>query len=161
MNNVFLGIGTNIGNREKNLKYAIISINKFIGTILKTSCIYETEPWGFNTEDQFLNMVIEVETNLSPSALLLMINRIETLLGRNRNEKKYVSRAIDIDILLYKDQIINDGNLEIPHPLMHKRKFVMVPLNEIASDFEHPVFKKSIASLLNVCNDKSRVKLFK
>ncbi len=161
MNNVFLGIGTNIGNREENIRYALTRINEFIGKVLKTSCIYETEPWGFTAENQFLNMAIEVETILSPSDLLVMINRIETFLGRNRMERKYVSRTIDIDILLYKDQIINDRNLEVPHPLMHKRKFVLVPLNEIASGFEHPVFKRSIAYLLEACKDTSRVKHFK
>ena len=161
MNNVFLGIGTNAGNREENLKSAVNGINERIGTVIKSSSVYETEPWGFMTDDQFLNMVVKVETELSPSSLLPEINKIETLLGRIRNEKQYASRIIDIDILFYESLIIDESSLKIPHPLMHKRRFVLVPLCEIAPEMIHPVLKMSCTSLLESCKDESKVKLFR
>jgi 2-amino-4-hydroxy-6-hydroxymethyldihydropteridine diphosphokinase len=155
MKKVFLGLGTNMGNRAENLSKAVKSIEIEIGRVLKASSVYETEPWGFHSEEQFLNMVVGVETELTPSALMTKILFIETLLGRERGKKQYVSRVIDIDILLYEDQIIQEKNLIIPHPLMHERRFVLEPLFEIETDLVHPVFGKSIKELLNVCNDKS------
>ncbi len=157
---VFLGIGTNLGNRENNLEQAIARIEEYIGRILKSSSIYETEPWGFQPKDEFLNMVVKVETTLTPSGLLGRILMIESLLGRVRGQKQYISRLIDIDILLYVDLIVNEESLKIPHPLLHERKFVLVPLCEIASEMIHPVLKKSIADLLEICEDKSEVKKY-
>jgi 2-amino-4-hydroxy-6-hydroxymethyldihydropteridine diphosphokinase len=157
---VFLGIGTNLGDRASNLKEAFSSIEEHIGPVLKSSSVYETEPWGFQAEDQFLNMVLKVETKLSPSGLLGRILMIETLLGRVRTEKLYSSRVIDIDILLYDNLIVNEEALQIPHPKMHERKFVLVPLNEIAADTIHSVLKKTISSLLKKCKDKSKVRKF-
>ena len=161
MNIVFLGIGTNSGNREENLKNAVDGIKERIGSVIKSSSVYETEPWGFMTDDQFLNMVVEVETELSPLSLLPEINNTETLLGRIRDKKQYVSRIIDIDILFYEDLIIDECSLKIPHPLMHKRRFVLVPLCEIAPEMIHPVLKMSCTSLLESCKDESKVKLFR
>jgi 2-amino-4-hydroxy-6-hydroxymethyldihydropteridine diphosphokinase len=158
---VFLGIGTNLGNRESNLEQAIARIEEYIGRILKSSSIYETEPWGFQAKDEFLNMVVKVETTLTPSGLLGKILMIESLLGRVRGQKRYTSRLIDIDILLYVDLIVNEESLKIPHPLFHERKFVLVPLCEIASEMIHPVLKKSIADLLEICKDTSNVKRYK
>lgn len=157
MKKVFLGIGTNLGERETNLKEAVTAIGKNIGTVLKCSSLYETEPWGFKSENQFLNIVVEAETKLTPSGVLGAILMIEAFLGRTRSEKQYSSRLIDIDILLYEDIVIDEVSLKIPHPLMHKRKFVLVPLNEIAPDLIHPVLKKNIATLLKLCEDKSAV----
>ena len=158
MNIVFLGIGTNLGNRENNLKDAIAKIEECIGKVVGSSSIYETEPWGFHTEDEFLNMVVKVETDLSPSGLLGRILMIESLLGRLREGRQYSSRVIDIDILLYDDLIIDEKSLKIPHPLMHERRFVLVPLCEIGAEMIHPVLKKSFSSLLELCQDKSKVK---
>src|SRR5664280_907679 len=128
MKNVFLGIGTNLGDRENNLEDALAQIEKFIGQILMTSSVYETEAWGFYTKDMFLNMVVKVETLLNPNELLENTQMIESLLGRVRGKKRYVSRLIDIDILFYADLHLVNENLKIPHPLLHKRKFVLVPL---------------------------------
>jgi 2-amino-4-hydroxy-6-hydroxymethyldihydropteridine diphosphokinase len=154
---VFLGIGTNLGNRERNLRRAVARIEKIIGRVLNSSSVYETEPWGFRAEADFLNIVVKVETQLAPSGLLGRILMIESMLGRIRGEKQYESRVIDIDILLYEDMIIDEESLKIPHPLMQKRKFVLVPLCEIAPELVHPLFKKSIRCLLEECADKSSI----
>jgi len=161
MKKVFLGIGTNLGERETNLKEAVTAIGKNIGTVLKCSSLYETEPWGFKSENQFLNIVVEAETKLTPSGVLGAILMIEAFMGRTRSEKQYSSRVIDIDILLYEDIVIDEISLKIPHPLMHKRRFVLVPLCEIAAKEVHPVLKKRIASLLEMCEDKSKVRKYK
>jgi 2-amino-4-hydroxy-6-hydroxymethyldihydropteridine diphosphokinase len=158
MKKVFLGIGTNLGNRESNLKEAVARIEEYIGKVTRSSSVYETEPWGFQAEDEFLNMVVKVETKLTPSGLLGRILMIESLLGRVRSEKQYSSRVIDIDILLYEDLVIDEENLKIPHPLLHERKFVLVPLCEIEPELVHPVLNKSVATLLESCLDKSKVK---
>jgi 2-amino-4-hydroxy-6-hydroxymethyldihydropteridine diphosphokinase len=161
MKKVFLGIGTNLGERERNLEETVTKIKESIGPVLNMSSVYETEPWGFVTENQFLNMVVEVETKLTPSGVLGAILMIEAFLGRIRGGKQYSSRVIDIDILLYEDSVVDQVSLKIPHPLMVKRRFVMVPMCEIAPDLEHPVLKKSIASLLESCEDKSKIGKFK
>jgi len=161
MNNVFLGIGSNLGNRKANIKEAVTRIEENIGPVIESSSLFETESWGFIAKNDFLNMIVKVETDLGPPELLNRILSIELILGRVRDNTKYISRLIDIDLLLYDDKIINEDNLKVPHPLMHERMFVLVPLNEIASDFEHPVFKKSIASLLKACKDNSNVKMFR
>jgi len=160
MNNVILGIGTNIGDRERNLKEAISAIKANIGNILRSSSVYETEPWGFNAEVQFLNMVIETETKLSASGVLGAILMIEAMLGRMRGEKQYSSREMDIDILLYGDEIINEESLKIPHPRMHERRFVLVPLCEIIPDRVHPVKKIPFKLLLDTCTDTGIVKKY-
>ena len=158
MHKVFLGLGTNMGDRDANLREAISRVGEHIGPIRKTSSLFETEPWGFDTSNKFLNMVAEVETWLTPSGVLGAILMIEAQLGRIRGEKQYSSRVIDIDILFYDDLILDEITLKIPHPLMHKRNFVLVPLNEIAPDLIHPVLKKSVGSLLNCCEDLSEVR---
>ena len=154
---VFLGIGTNLGNRESNLKEVVKEIEEHIGQVLQTSSVYETAPWGFTAENDFLNMVLKVETVNSPSGLLKRVLMIESMLGRIRNEEQYTSRIIDIDILLYGDQVIDEKNLRIPHPLMHERNFVLVPLCEIAPELVHPVKGKSIRVLLEDCIDKTKI----
>jgi 2-amino-4-hydroxy-6-hydroxymethyldihydropteridine diphosphokinase len=157
---VFLGIGTNLGNREFNLEQAIARIEEFIGPVLMSSSIYETEPWGFQAEDKFLNLVVKAETKLTPSGLLGRILMIESLMGRVRGPNRYSSRLIDIDILVYEEMIIDQESLKIPHPLLQERRFVLVPLCEIASEMIHPVLKKSYAELLKICEDKNEVKKF-
>jgi 2-amino-4-hydroxy-6-hydroxymethyldihydropteridine diphosphokinase len=157
---VFLGIGTNLGNRKNNLEHAVARIKEYIGAVLNSSSVYETEPWGFQADDKFLNMVVKVDTELTPSGLLGRILMIESLLGRQRGSERYSSRVIDIDILFYEDMIVDEESLKIPHPLLARRRFVLVPLCELASDMVHPVLKKSITDLLELCDDKSEVKRY-
>lgn len=154
---VFLGIGTNLGSRERNLSEALAMISENIGKIVKSSSVYESEPWGFKSDDKFLNMVVKVETPLSASGLLGRILMDEVLLGRIRAGKQYSSRKIDVDILFYDDLILDEESLRIPHPRLHERKFVLIPLCEIAPEFVHPVLKKSVTELLEMCEDKSKV----
>ena len=157
MKPVFLGIGTNLGEREENLGKAIKLIEEHIGNITEESSVYETEPWGFKSETSFFNMVIKVETNLTPSGLLGRILMIEAMMGRLREGQGYKSRIIDIDILFFGSRIFENKILKIPHPRIQERRFVLVPLSEIAGDLIHPVFKKSIQELLQECKDKSKV----
>lgn len=158
MKRVFLGIGTNLGDRESNLEQAIEKTDKFIGPVIRASSVYETEPWGFTSENQFLNMVVEVKTDLNPSGILRRLLMIESMLGRLRESKQYSSRIIDIDILLYDNQKLETASLTIPHPKMHERIFVLAPLCEIAPEVIHPVFLKSIKTLLEECPDRCKVK---
>ena len=159
MKKVFLGLGSNLGNREAILSEAIKMIGESLGKIISSSSIYETEPWGFKSDYKFLNMVLSIETELSPSGLIGRILMIESQLGRIRCESQNSSRKIDIDILLYDNGIIEEHTLKIPHPRMHERKFVLVPLCEIAPEIMHPVLKKTMAELLKACKDKCKVKI--
>ena len=129
---VFLGLGSNLGDREENIQKAISLIGERVGTVLRQSSLIETEPWGFESENKFLNGVILCETTLSPRQLLKATQRIERELGRKKHiSHLYKDRSIDIDILLYDDLVVDEPDLKIPHPLMHQRDFVMIPLNEI------------------------------
>jgi 2-amino-4-hydroxy-6-hydroxymethyldihydropteridine diphosphokinase len=153
----FIGIGSNLGDRRNNLESAISRIGEETGIIKGISSLYETEPWGFETENYFLNMVVKVNTPLEPKELLESLLVIEKDMGRIRNNKDYSSRIIDLDILFYEDFIIAEGGLTIPHPHIHNRRFVLVPMAEIAPGFVHPVLNKTIISLLGLCHDNSRV----
>ena len=157
MPEVYLILGSNIGDRKNYLEQAISMINEAIGKIQAKSSLYETVPWGFDDKNNFLNQVIKVETSLQPENLLKEILQIEKIIGRIRTGEKYSSRVIDIDILFYEKKIIHSENLVIPHPLMHERKFVLVPLAEISGQFIHPVFNKTIQILLNECKDELNV----
>ncbi|TFG42847.1 MAG: 2-amino-4-hydroxy-6-hydroxymethyldihydropteridine diphosphokinase [Bacteroidia bacterium] len=156
---VFLGLGTNLGDREENLNKAISMIGEMAGEVISCSSVYETEPWGFQSENEFLNAVIKVRTHLKPSGLLGRILMIEAQLGRLREREgtEYKSRIIDIDILLYGGEIIYKESLQIPHPRIPDRKFALVPLCEIAPEMVHPVLKKTMTELLEECKDESKV----
>lgn len=160
MHEIFLLIGGNLGNRLLNISKAIVSINKQIGKITQRSGIYETEPWGFDHEKPFYNMVVVCESALTPREVLSSIHSIEHKLGRVRNLKGYEGRIIDIDILFYNHLIMKEPDLIIPHPELHKRLFTLIPLMEINAGFIHPAFNKSIKSLYEDCPDnKSVVKI--
>jgi 2-amino-4-hydroxy-6-hydroxymethyldihydropteridine diphosphokinase len=156
-----LGLGTNLGDREGYLDKALEIIRESVGMISSRSSIYETEPWGFQSENNFLNMVIKVHTRHKPNGLLKKIQYIEERLGRIRDDRHYISRTIDIDILLYSNLIIDKPDLTIPHPLIQDRRFVLVPLCDIAPKMIHPVLNKTFADLLQDCEDRREVKKFK
>lgn len=146
-----------MGKRQENLAMAYNYVDQQCGRVINASSIYETEAWGKNDQPSFLNQVLEIQTNLTPRQLLKKILLIEKQIGRVR-EEKYGPRIIDIDILLFNDDIHNYPSLKIPHPELPNRRFVLVPLAEIAPEFIHPVFKKTITELLAVCPDKLTVK---
>ena len=155
MSETYLLLGGNIGDTKAILNDAIKLIESLCGIVLKRSSVYKSEAWGFKSEQAFLNQVILIQTKLSPEVLLQTILSIEQQLGRLRNTNEgYSSRLIDIDILFYDNLIINKESLTIPHPLLHKRRFTLLPLNQIAKDYMHPIFIKSINELLLECNDK-------
>ena len=159
MEKVFIGLGGNIGNVQATFDIAIEKINKTIGQIIKASSRYETEPWGNKKQDYFLNQIICAETNLNPDELLKKILDIENLLGRKRKKNNQSApRTIDIDILFYGDKIINTDNLIVPHPRLHQRNFVLMPLMEIAPGLIHPSFNKKIKDLMKSNTDTSIVR---
>ena len=158
MNKAYLLTGGNIGDRQENLAIAYESIGRNCGDIISTSSIYETAAWGKKDQSSFLNQALEIQTKLNPRRLLKEILRIEKQVGRVRKEK-YGPRIIDIDILLFNDEIHDYPSLKIPHPELQNRRFVLVPLAEIAPGVTHPVLKKTITELLAVCPDTLEVSL--
>ena len=133
MHKIYLGLGSNLGNRKENLAYAIRFIGERVGKVVRVSSFIETEPWGFESENTFVNAVILCETDLTPRQLLGATQKIEREMGRQKKSTDggYSDRCIDIDILLYDDLRVDEPDLQIPHPLMLKRDFVMIPLREI------------------------------
>lgn len=145
----YLALGTNIGNKRRNMITAAALLAERVGDVLALSGFYETEPWGFQSENTFLNAALQLETALSPLELLKATQEIEIKMGRTQKSNgAYHDRIIDIDILLYDDLVLQTPELTLPHPLMHERLFVMEPLAEIAPNVIHPVFKKPVISLL-------------
>ena len=149
MSIVYLGLGSNLGNKEANLNNAISLLSTKVGRILRQSSFYVSKAWGYVSENDFLNAVVLIETDLSPSDLLHETKNIEKHIGRKEKTvgNGYSDRIIDIDILFYNDEIINHRNLKIPHPLIIERDFVLTPLTEIAPDFVHPINGKTIKEL--------------
>lgn len=144
----YLGLGTNMGNRRKNMITAAALLAERVGDILALSGFYETEPWGFESANIFLNAVVKLKTDLSPLELLCATQHIEIEMGRTeKSNGTYHDRIIDIDILLYDDVLMQTTCLTLPHPLMHERKFVMQPLAEIAPFLKHPVLNERIIDL--------------
>lgn len=162
MSIVYLLLGSNLGNRQKYLKDAVLLISAQAGSIIKTSSVYESPPWGFEHPQNFLNQAIEIETVLSPSMLLQETQRIEKMLGREENTSDtYEARSIDIDILFYDFIMLDKKDLCIPHPQLHLRRFALQPLVEMNPEFIHPLLQKSVQQLLNECPDESNVDIAK
>jgi len=157
MTKLYILLGGNLGDKKRIFSDVSTLLNERLGKISSQSAIYETEPWGFESPDLFWNQVLELSTNLSPEEVLAQTQQIETELGRIRKENQYSSRLIDIDILFYGNQIINQENLTIPHPRIQERKFALIPLCEIAPELIHPVFQKNIRQLLAESTDPLKV----
>ncbi len=154
---VYISLGSNLGHRLAQLQEAIMHLGRKLGTVTNVSSVYESPAWGFEGED-FLNACISLETNLSAEEVLVRILAVESSMGRERKrEAGYVSRIIDIDILYYADTVIESEMLQLPHPQLHKRKFVLKPLADIAPQFYHPQLQKDTRNLLQECKDKSEV----
>lgn len=161
MKTAYLCLGSNMGERISFIENAISSIDKISRTeFVKSSKVYETEPWGVTSENNYLNCVAEIKTGLSAENLLSEIKQLEKKLGRTES-RKWSDREIDIDILFYGNEIIRNEFVIIPHILIEKRKFVLVPLNEIAPALIHPESGKSVSELLKKTDDKLQVRLYK
>lgn len=156
MNTIFLITGGNIGDRKKNLQTAAISIEEEIGEIIRSSKIYETEAWGLTGQPAFYNQIHIIKSELSAEKTLDAILEIEAKMGRIRTIKN-AARIIDIDILFFNGAIINKPNLIVPHPEINNRRFVLMPLVEVAPEMIHPVSKKNIKELLSICKDTLKV----
>ena len=152
----FVLLGSNEGERATYLEKARLRISQLAGKLFAASSIYETAAWGKEDQASFLNQVVGIETSLSPRLLLETLLAIEDSLGRTRT-KKWAARTIDLDILFYGDQVVEEPGLVIPHPAIEQRRFTLVPLAEVAPVFIHPVLKKSMKELLVECNDPLEV----
>lgn len=162
MNVAYLCLGGNIGNRETSIQLAVSEIKQRVGEVTSASRIYQTEAWGVENQQAYLNVCLEISTKYSSSELIHWLLEIEKHLGRERNANEiYAPRTIDIDILFFNNEITESQNLTIPHPKLHLRKFVLIPLCDIIPDYLHPVLNKSIFNLLNECDDSLEVTLYK
>lgn len=147
---VYVGLGTNLGKKEHNLRLAVRKIEERVGKVIALSAFYATAPWGFSSENTFLNAAACVETQLPPLSVLRLTQEIEREMGRAHKSVGgvYSDRLIDIDLLLCDDRVMDTPELKLPHPLMHERRFVLEPLAEIAPELVHPVLKKKMRDLL-------------
>jgi 2-amino-4-hydroxy-6-hydroxymethyldihydropteridine diphosphokinase len=156
--NAFLLLGSNLGDRMAALREACALLSAQAGVVVGQSGYYESEPWGFEADTWFINQALHIETPLAPLPLLRTIQRIEQQLGRVRaTPGAYASRPIDIDILFYEQVVIHTPALTIPHPLLHRRRFALLPLCDIAPAFLHPEWHKTTAELLQQCDDRGVV----
>lgn len=157
MAKVALGLGSNTADKLHMLKRARILINILAGTVISASQLFSTEPWGHKDQGEFINQVLIISSDLSPKELHTTFQNIEILLDKKKRGPKYGPRNIDIDLLLYDQVIVDDENLYIPHPRMHERNFVLIPLTTIAPDMIHPTLNMSIDKLAAQCSDESKV----
>ncbi len=147
MAKAYIGIGSNLGNRHANCTEAVELLRKNTIDVTRQSAMHETKPWGVVKQPAFINMAVEIETDLTPLRLLSILKKIETAMGRE-DTFRWGPRIIDLDILLYDDLLVNEPGLVIPHPFMHERDFVLKPLSEIAPEKVHPLLKKTILQLM-------------
>jgi len=159
MNKTYLLLGSNMGNSKKQLLKAIMLIEKHLGKITRRSGLYSTAAWGNTNQPDFLNQVVITETALTATQTMQAILQIEKKMGRIRTVKN-APRIIDIDILFFNKQIIDQADLQVPHPQIQNRRFVLTPLNELSPNLKHPVLKRSIHHLFIHCPDKLNVKKF-
>jgi 2-amino-4-hydroxy-6-hydroxymethyldihydropteridine diphosphokinase len=159
MNKAYLLTGGNMGDRKALLQQAEQLLNEHCGEITASSSLYETAAWGKTDQPAFLNQALELSTTLNAKQLIRKILKLEKMMGRERKEK-YGPRIIDIDILLFNDEVFDIPFLKVPHPEMQNRRFALLPLTEIAKELVHPVFKKTIGQLLKDCPDKLDVKKY-
>ncbi len=157
----FLCLGSNLGDREANLANCLIKLKKIDAEVITASSLYETEPVCERNQPSFLNQVVEIEVDIDPFGLLNKTKKIEHQMGRVETELDKSPRIIDIDIILAENKVIHTENLIIPHPRMHLRKFVLIPLKEIAPEVEHPVLQKTVKMINKNCQDKSEVHVYK
>ena len=153
MSKVYLSIGSNKGNRSVLIIKAVDEIEKKIGKIISRTSIYQSKSWGFDSND-FYNLSLLIDTDIEPKSLLINLKKIEKSMGREDIDGSYSDRFIDIDILFYDNIIIDSEDLKIPHPKIEIRKFVLVPMLEIADDYVHPILNKTIRQLNNECDDQ-------
>lgn len=158
MHKVFLGLGGNIGDKKQNYYRVRQLIEKKLGEVIQASSAYETPPWGFQSENAFWNQVILIETVFEAEELLWRIHEMEEEFGRKRGLERYGSREMDIDILYFNEEYFETKTLIIPHPRIQERRFVLVPLVEIAPDYLHPLLRMSSVTMLENCRDNSLIK---
>lgn len=156
MNEVYILLGGNLGDKPEIFEKTRKLINERVGSITKQSSVYVTEPWGFESE-LFWNQAIIAETTLDPLEVLKQTQTIETIMGRTRNSIHYEARTIDIDLLFYNDLVLSTSDLTLPHPKMGERKFALIPLNEIAPDKHHSVSGLKVQEMLRLCSDQLKV----
>jgi len=156
-NTAYILLGGNLLDVKHTFELAILEITRKIGRVSQQSPLYKSEAWGFESDHDFLNQVIELKTNLSAQNLLVSVLEIEQHLGRIRHPESvgFSSRIIDIDILYYNDEVLKSNHLVVPHYAMHERLFTLLPLNDIIPNYIHPVLKKTNAELLDLCTDKN------
>jgi 2-amino-4-hydroxy-6-hydroxymethyldihydropteridine diphosphokinase len=160
MAQVYLLLGSNLGERENMLEQCLVQLGRKAGKITGRSSVYETEPWGNPLQPWFLNQVIKLETSCEPFRLLELLQGIEAQLGRIRTGTLWMARPVDIDILFYDDLVVQTGHLTIPHPMLHLRSFSLVPLGELAGGLVHPVLNLTISQLISLCEDPLIVKIY-
>ncbi|MEX2484826.1 MAG: 2-amino-4-hydroxy-6-hydroxymethyldihydropteridine diphosphokinase [Brumimicrobium sp.] len=160
-NELYLSLGSNIGDRKLNLNRAIDYLKENFNCSIQTSSIYQSTAWGFESDSSFLNMCVKIETTFPPTKILQKTQSIENKMGRIRDESgKYIDRIIDIDLLFYGNRQINTKKIKIPHPLIYDRKFVLIPLLEIAPNLMDPNTRRGLGALNKLSNDKSKVILY-
>jgi len=155
---IYFSLGSNLGNREELLSETRDFIHFNVGDIVVASDIYETEPWGMENVQPFLNQIIGVQSELTNAQIITEIAEIDQFYGRERSAEKYLSREMDVDVLFIDQEIIDLPNLSVPHPKIIDRRFILEPMVQIAPEFVHPAIQKTLAELLEICTDKCKVK---